>query len=177
MEQPVNPPQSLRFGVFEVDLQAGELHKSGVRLKLQEQPLQVLIALLRKPGEIVTRDELRKKLWDADTFVDFEHSLGTPINKIGEVLGDAAENPRFIETLPRRGYRFVGQVTVSPPAASTAAPPGYSDSPRGRHPRTATSQTLRRRGVLGVAAVLAAAVLAWGIGRRVRAGGSLSPIR
>ena len=164
MEQPVNPPQSLRFGVFEVDLQAGELHKSGVRLKLQEQPLQVLIALLRKPGEIVTRDELRKNLWDADTFVDFEHSLGTAINKIREVLGDSAENPRFIETLPRRGYRFVGQVTVS-------------DPPRGRHPRTATSQTLRRRGVLGVAAVLAVAVLAWGIGRRVRAGGSLSPIR
>jgi TolB-like protein/DNA-binding winged helix-turn-helix (wHTH) protein len=177
MEQPVNPPQSLRFGVFEVDLQAGELHKSGVRLKLQEQPLQVLIALLLKPGEIVTRDELRKKLWDADTFVDFEHSLGTAINKIREVLGDSAENPRFIETLPRRGYRFVGQVTVSPPAAPTAAPPGYSDPPRGRHPRAATSQTLRRRGVLGVAAVLAVAVLAWGIGRRVRAGGSLSPIR
>ncbi len=177
MEQPVNPPQSLRFGVFEVDLQAGELHKSGVRLKLQEQPLQVLIALLRKPGEIVTRDELRKNLWDADTFVDFEHSLGTAINKIREVLGDSAENPRFIETLPRRGYRFVGQVTVSSPAAPTAAPRGDSDPPRGRHPRTATSQTLRRRGVLGVAAVLAVAVLAWGIGRRVRAGGSLSPIR
>src|SRR5204862_498459 len=81
------------------------------------------------------------------------------------------------ETLPRRGYRFISQVTVSSPAAPTAAPPGDSDPPRGRHPRTATSQTLRRRGVWGVAAVLAVAVLAWGIGRRVRAGGSLSPIR
>src|SRR6266849_9307415 len=106
MENPGPSPKAMRFGVFEIDLQAGELRKSGVKLKLQEQPFQVLITLLDKPGRVVTREELRKKLWDTDTFVDFEHSLRTAINKIREALGDSADNPRFIETLPRRGYRF-----------------------------------------------------------------------
>ena len=110
MENSAPVLKALRFGLFELDLQAGELRKSGVKIKLQEQPLQVLIALLQKPGEVVTREELRMKLWDAETFVDVEHSLGTAINKIREVLGDSAENPRFVETLPRRGYRFIAQV-------------------------------------------------------------------
>ena len=103
-------PRAMRFGVFEIDPQAGELRKSGVKLKLQDQPFQVLITLLGKPGLIVTREELRKELWDTDTFVDFEHSLATAINKIRETLGDSADNPRFIETLPRRGYRFIAPV-------------------------------------------------------------------
>src|ERR1700730_4463787 len=122
METPVPVPNVFRFGVFEVDLQASELRKSGVKLKLQDQPLQVLIALLEKPGVVVGREELRKKLWDDDTFVDFEHSLGTAINKIREALGDSAENPRFIETLPRRGYRFIAPVT-SASAATSDQPP------------------------------------------------------
>jgi TolB-like protein/DNA-binding winged helix-turn-helix (wHTH) protein len=107
------PPTSnvVRFGVFEVDLRTGELRKSGVKLKLQEQPLQILITLLARPSQVVTREELREKLWDADTFVNFEHSLGTAINKIREALGDSAENPRFLETVPRRGYRFIAPVS------------------------------------------------------------------
>jgi len=105
------PPVLLRFGVFEVDLRAGELRKQGKRIKLQEQPFQVLAVLLQRPGEVVTREELRSQNWPADTFVDFDNSLNTAINKLREALGDSADNPRFIETLPRRGYRFVAPVS------------------------------------------------------------------
>src|SRR5882757_6642192 len=101
----------LRFGVFEVDVRAGELRKQGVRIKLQEQPFHVLTVLLQRPGEVVTREELRSENWPADTFVDFDNSLNTAINKLREALGDSADNPRFIETLPRRGYRFIVPVT------------------------------------------------------------------
>jgi DNA-binding winged helix-turn-helix (wHTH) protein/tetratricopeptide (TPR) repeat protein len=104
-------PVVLRFGAFELDLRAGELHKQGLRVKLQEQPFRVLTVLLHRPGEVVTRDELRASIWPADTFVDFDNSLNTSINKLREALGDSAESPRFIETLPRRGYRFVAPVT------------------------------------------------------------------
>jgi DNA-binding winged helix-turn-helix (wHTH) protein len=96
----------LRFGVFEVDLQGRELRKGGLKIKIHDQPFQILAVLLEHPGEIVTREELRQKLWPADTFVDFDHSLNTAVNKLREALGDSAESPRFIETLPRRGYRF-----------------------------------------------------------------------
>jgi len=101
----------LRFGVFEVDVRAGELRKQGARIKLQEQPFHVLTVLLQRPGEVVTRDELRSQNWPADTFVDFDNSLNTAINKLREALGDSADNSRFIETLPRRGYRFIAPVT------------------------------------------------------------------
>src|SRR5882757_8518433 len=101
----------LRFGVFEVDVRAGELRKQGIRIKLQEQPFHVLTVLLQRPGEVVTREELRSENWSADTFVDFDNSLNTAINKLREALGDSADSPRFIETLPRRGYRFIVQVT------------------------------------------------------------------
>jgi DNA-binding winged helix-turn-helix (wHTH) protein len=104
-------PVILRFGVFEVDLPSGELRKQGVRIKLQEQPFHVLTVLLQRPGEVVTREELRNQNWPADTFVDFDNSLNTAINKLREALGDSADNPRFIETLPRRGYRFITPVT------------------------------------------------------------------
>ena len=100
----------VRFGVFEVDLTAGELRKSGSKVRLQEQPFQLLAYLLTRSGEVVTRDELREKLWPADTFVDFDHSLNTAINKVREALGDSASSPRFVETLARRGYRFLGPV-------------------------------------------------------------------
>lgn len=120
----------LRFGVFELDLEAAELRKSGVRLKLQKQPFQILKILVRRPGEIVTRDELRSEIWSADTFVDFDNSLNTSINKLRDVLGDTSGNPRFIETVPRRGYRFIAPITrVEPqmPAAPPASPsPKYS---------------------------------------------------
>src|SRR5215469_3171406 len=100
-------PTILRFGTFEVNLRAGELRKQGVKIKVQEQPFQVLAALLQRPEEVVSREELRKQIWPEDTFVDFDNSLNIAIKKLREALGDSAENPRFIETLPRRGYRFM----------------------------------------------------------------------
>jgi DNA-binding winged helix-turn-helix (wHTH) protein len=99
-----------RFGLFELDLSAGELRKSGVKLRLQGQPFQVLALLLERAGEVVTREELQQKLWPSDTFVDFDHSLNTAINKVREALGDSASSPRYVETLARRGYRFIAPV-------------------------------------------------------------------
>jgi DNA-binding winged helix-turn-helix (wHTH) protein len=101
-----------RFGAFEADTATGELRKAGVRLRLQDQPFQVLIWLLDRPGEVLTREELRQRLWPDGIFVDFDHSLNSIVNKLREVLGDTASNPRFIETLARRGYRFVAPVSV-----------------------------------------------------------------
>jgi len=98
----------IRFGTFELDPRTGELRKRGLRVKLQDKPLQILLGLLEKPGEIVTRETLRKRLWSADTFVDFDRGLNTSLNKLRRTLGDTAENPRFVETLSRRGYRFIG---------------------------------------------------------------------
>ena len=111
----------LRFGVFEVDLAAGELRKNGARIRLQEQPFQVLTALLQNAGQVVTRDDLREKIWPADTFVDFDHSLNTAVNKIRESLGDSASSPRFVETLARRGYRFIAPVDSVGAAAAVSA--------------------------------------------------------
>lgn len=119
MEEVKGPLSPLRFGVFELDVRAGELRKQGIKVKLQEQPFQILVLLLAHPGEVVTRDELRKKLWPADTFVDFDHGLNRAVNKLREALGDHSDSPRFIETLPRRGYRFVAP--IHPPAASAGA--------------------------------------------------------
>jgi len=113
-------PTILRFGEYEADLRSGELRRQGQRLKLQEKPFQVLAALLQRPGELVTREELRQSLWPADTFVDFEHGLNTAVNKVREALRDSANNPRFVETLPRRGYRFIGVVSNNSSAAFSA---------------------------------------------------------
>jgi DNA-binding winged helix-turn-helix (wHTH) protein len=110
MAVPHNNSRVARFGVFELDLNAGELRKSGVKLRLQGQPFQVLALLLERAGEVVTREELQQKLWPSDTFVDFDHSLNTAINKVREVLGDSASSPRYVETLARRGYRFIAPV-------------------------------------------------------------------
>jgi len=109
-----------RFGVFELDLSAAELRKNGARLRLQEQPFQVLTLLLEHAGDVVTRDEMRQKLWPADTFVDFDHSLNTAVNKLRETLGDSASSPRYIETLARRGYRFIAPVQNSTGTGSVA---------------------------------------------------------
>jgi cholera toxin transcriptional activator len=106
-----------RFGLFELDLSAGELRKSGVKLRLQGQPFQVLALLLERAGDVVTREELQQKLWPSDTFVDFDHSLNTAINKVREALGDSASSPRYVETLARRGYRFIAPVHAEAPAA------------------------------------------------------------
>src|SRR6266478_1825285 len=126
-------PGILRFGVFEVDERSGELRKQGVRIKLQEQPFHVLAVLLQRPGEVVTREELRSQNWPADTFVDFDNSLNTAINKLREAVGDSADNPRFIETLPRRGYRFIAPVTrVDGTTRETATGVSAAASPRKR---------------------------------------------
>jgi DNA-binding winged helix-turn-helix (wHTH) protein len=115
----------LRFGIFEVDLAAGELRKNGARIRLQEQPFQVLTLLLQNAGQVVTRDDLREKIWPADTFVDFDHSLNTAVNKIRESLGDSASSPRFVETLARRGYRFIAPVDSVGAAATVSAAAPY----------------------------------------------------
>src|SRR6202158_4484157 len=124
-------PEILHFGTFEVDLRSGELRKQGVRVKLQEQPFHVLTVLLQRRGEVVTREELRNQNWPADTFVDFDNSLNTAINKLREALGDSADSPRFIETLPRRGYRFIAPVNGADGAARGAAT-GVSTAARTR---------------------------------------------
>ncbi len=110
-----------RFGLFEADLRSGELRKNGMKLRLQGQPFDVLATLLDRAGDVVTREELRQQLWPADTFVDFDHSLNTAINKVRDVLGDSAVNPRFVETLARRGYRFIAPVqAISGPGTPVA---------------------------------------------------------
>jgi TolB-like protein/DNA-binding winged helix-turn-helix (wHTH) protein/Tfp pilus assembly protein PilF len=105
--QKTEPDRLIRFGVFEVDVRASELRKNGVKIKLQEQPFRVLVTLLRHAGDVVTREELRQELWPADTFVDFDHGLNAAVKRLRDALDDSAENPRFIETLPRHGYRFI----------------------------------------------------------------------
>jgi TolB-like protein/DNA-binding winged helix-turn-helix (wHTH) protein/tetratricopeptide (TPR) repeat protein len=116
--------EGYRFGQFEVDSRTGELRKHGVRLRLRGRPVDILLTLLERPGELITRDELRARLWPADTFVDFDHGLHSAVNRLRESLGDAADNPRFIETLPRKGYRFIAPVTpMKPPAAPAAIEP------------------------------------------------------
>ena len=116
------PAQIVRFGLFELDVRAGELRKRGVRLTLQGLPLQVLAILLENPGQVVTRDELRTRLWPADTFVDFDHSLHNAIARLREALGENANSPRFIETLPRRGYRFMGQLGTADTQGPASVP-------------------------------------------------------
>jgi TolB-like protein/DNA-binding winged helix-turn-helix (wHTH) protein len=120
--EPPAPTRRVRFGTFQVDLRSGELVKSGIRIRLQDQPFQVLALLLQKPGELVTREELQQKLWPADTFVDFDTGLNTAIKRLRDALGDSAENPRFIETLPRRGYRFIAPLEGNGYASLAEAP-------------------------------------------------------
>jgi TolB-like protein/DNA-binding winged helix-turn-helix (wHTH) protein len=112
MEEFSSTVRAIRFGIFEVDLRAGELRKRGIRIKLQGRPFSLLLTLLKHRGELVTREELRRTLWPEDTVIDLDHSLGTGINKLREILGDSATSPRFIETLPRRGYRFIAPIEI-----------------------------------------------------------------
>jgi DNA-binding winged helix-turn-helix (wHTH) protein/tetratricopeptide (TPR) repeat protein len=114
MENPAPvPPSVIRFGVFEADVRAGELRKSGARIRMQEQPFQILLMLLERPTQVVTRDEIRRKLWSGDVFVDFEHGVNSAVARLRDALGDSADSPRYIETLPRRGYRFIAPVDVT----------------------------------------------------------------
>jgi len=163
MEAPGHSPRLVRFGTFEVDLAAGELRKAGVKLKLTGQPFQVLTILLEHPGEVVTRDELQKRLWP-DTFVDVDHNLNTAINKIREVLSDSAESPRFVETLPRRGYRFVAPVECT---QTTEVPGDSGVRQESRMP------WVRRTSILFVVLVLLATV-GFFIFRRLQSPASLA---
>jgi Tol biopolymer transport system component/DNA-binding winged helix-turn-helix (wHTH) protein len=144
----------VRFGVFEVDLRSGELRKAGAKLKIRGQPFQVLAILLENPGEIVTREDLLKRLWP-NTFVDGDHNLNTAINKIREVLGDSAENPRFVETLPRRGYRFIAPVEGTRPAM----PPAPVSTPRVPEVRSVRWGVLRTGVLIGAIVLIAIAGL------------------
>src|SRR5712692_2695178 len=125
MPSPGRSSCAVRFDVFEVDLRAGEVYKAGRKIKLQVLPFQALAMLLERPGEVVTRQEFEKRLWPGDTFVDFEHSLNTAIKKLRQALGDNKEKPRFVETLPKRGYRFIAIVEHAAPP-SPAKPPAPS---------------------------------------------------
>jgi TolB-like protein/DNA-binding winged helix-turn-helix (wHTH) protein/Tfp pilus assembly protein PilF len=122
----VPSPRTIRFGVFELDLRSGELQKQGRKIRLEGQPVQVLICLLESPGELVTREELHRKLWPADTFVNFEHGLNAAVKRLRQALSDSADNPRFVETLPRRGYRFIAPIQVGAVRADvpTVSAPG-----------------------------------------------------
>ncbi len=159
-----NGARSIQFGTFEVDLRAGELRRNGSRVKLQEQPFQVLTVLLEQPGEVVSRDELQKRLWPADTFVDFDHSLNAAIRRLRDALGDSAENPRFVETVARRGYRFVAPVhgangsaartaTIQP---SSAEPAVAESAVRPTHRRVLVTLL-----ILLVGAVIGAVIANW----------------
>jgi DNA-binding winged helix-turn-helix (wHTH) protein len=112
MNSPASPRGAFKFADFVVDCRAAELFRKGKKIQLQHQPMQVLLALLDQSGQIVTREELQQKIWPADTFVDFEHSLNTAIKKLRVALGDTPRKPKFVETLPRRGYRFIGKVEL-----------------------------------------------------------------
>src|SRR5665213_408995 len=125
------PPTRYRFGVFEADSTTGELRRRGIRVKLHSQPFQLFFLLLDRPGEVLTREEICRELWPGDTFVDYEHGVNSAVNRLREAIGDTASNPRFIETLARRGYRFVAPVErVAPigdsPAAEASASSGQT---------------------------------------------------
>ncbi|HMJ60271.1 MAG TPA: winged helix-turn-helix domain-containing protein, partial [Bryobacteraceae bacterium] len=110
------PERTFQFGAFEVHERSGELRKHGARIRIQEQPFQILVLLLDRPGEIVGREEIRAKLWPENTFVDFDNAISSAVRKLREALSDSADNPRFIETLARRGYRFIGPIETRLPA-------------------------------------------------------------
>ncbi len=149
----ISDPRIVRFGAFELSLSTGELRRNGIKVKLQDQPFRLLAFLVARPGQVVSREELREQLWPTD-FVDFDHSLNTAIRKLRAALDDAAENPRFVETLARRGYRFIAPVTVSDGTASPSLPVGEADPAASR---TTHTQPSPRRFPLGP--VLAATLL------------------
>jgi DNA-binding winged helix-turn-helix (wHTH) protein len=184
MEQPVKNelrPRTLRFGVFEVDPCTQELRKQGVRVRLPAQSIQILLMLLETPGQLVNREELRNKLWPEDTFVDFDHGVNAAVNRLREALGDSAEKPKFIETLPRRGYRFVapvdgaGEVRVPPQDAAkdfsdvAVAATSRDGGPQQQQTPTVTPEKVRgtsprirklwRMGLIVAASVFTAAIV------------------
>src|SRR5262245_25663349 len=162
------PRRNLCFGSFEVDLESGELRRQGVKIKLQDQPFRLLALLLERAGEVVTREELRDELWPADTFVDFDHSLNTAVRKLREALGDSAETPRFVETLARRGYRFMAPVAEQGPTAQPA-PSADVEVAAPSPPLTTRWPPFARRVVVIAAVLSSAALVAYWVGGRPRA--------
>ncbi len=162
MPSRVSTARRLFFGPYEADLHSGELRKNGTKVRLQAQPFQLLVMLLERPGELVTREEICQKLWSGGTFVDFDQSLGTAINKIREVLGDSASEPRFVETLPRRGYRFIVPVTTIADSAQDVSPSPSPDSERDEDKQDHQKATSRRLIWAGASVVLfVSALTAW----------------
>jgi cholera toxin transcriptional activator len=135
VQEPTNQKSIFRFGLFELDRVTGDLRKDGkLRPRIQGQPLEILLHLLERPGDVVTREELRLQLWPVDTFVDYDHSLNTAVNKLRDALNDSADNPRFIQTIPRRGYRFISSVEIVTNHASKAVesepkPAAHTETP------------------------------------------------
>ncbi|HEX4485042.1 MAG TPA: winged helix-turn-helix domain-containing protein [Terriglobales bacterium] len=160
----------IRFGAFEANLRSGELRKQGVRLKLGDQPFSVLTILLAQAGEVVTRDDLQKQLWPTDTFVDFDRGLNKAINRLRDALGDSADAPRFIETLPKRGYRFIG--IVDPPASPPIVPPITASVAAIPDKRVAK----RTRETIIVALVLIACIVVWWLMRTRQTPAGVGPI-
>ncbi len=165
----------VRFGRFEADLHTGELHKNGIKIKLQEKPFQILELLLERPGELITREELREKLWPADTFVDFDSSIGTAVAKLRQALGDSAQEPRFVETVSSRGYRFLGPVTRVSQAAPGASP--VSERAKKHDEGKVGEKTTLRRLVASIAAGLIGGILLIGVVLRFDIGGARQWLR
>src|SRR5882724_8868658 len=147
-------PRQLVFGPFAFDEASGELHKHGSRVRLEGQPLQILAALIRQPGQVVTRDEFQQQLWKGGTFVDFEHGLNAAMNRLRQTLGDSADQPRYIETLPGRGYRFVAAVqnTAQKPVLVMASTPVEAEVELAAPAQTPVVQTRRKAWPLGIIA-------------------------
>ena len=183
----MDEPHGYRFGQFDVDCRTGELRKQGMKLRVRGRPVDILLMLLARPGELVTRDELRSRLWTADTFVDFDHGLHAAVNRLRDALGDSADNPRFVETIPRKGYRFIAPVTpihpepprdpVAPPApqtpVATPAPVSPAAGELGTPPTPASARASRRilAMALGGLVVALLATLWWRPGSPTARGG------
>jgi DNA-binding winged helix-turn-helix (wHTH) protein len=141
--EPLRPTSVVRFGTYEVSLQSGEVRKAGLRMRVQQQPMKLLEILLERPGEVVTREELRSRIWADESFGDFDQAVNIAIAKLRSALGDSAENPRFIETLPKRGYRFIADVSV----LDADARPKKPESVAGDLPATEPGRTLQGAGL------------------------------
>src|SRR3984957_1142079 len=146
--EPLRPTSVVRFGTYEVSLQSGEVRKAGLRIKVQQQPMKLLEILIGRPGEVVTREELRSRVWPNESFGDFDQALNIAIGKLRSALEDSAENPRFIETLPKRGYRFIADVSVLDADARPKRPESSAaDLPWSQGKKTELGHTLPGAGL------------------------------
>ncbi|MCL4850219.1 MAG: PD40 domain-containing protein [Bryobacteraceae bacterium] len=166
--------RAIRFGTFEVDIEAGELRRNGMKVRVQDQPFQVLTALLERPGDVVTRECLQQRLWAGDTFVEFDRSLNTAVNKLREALGDVAENPRYVETIPRKGYRFIAPVKIINPLYAVDEPPGIAPERERSGMRAGVGGHRFWPWIASMVLLVTCVALVWSIWRREpRAGGGV----